>query len=97
MQETFEPSFLTKNSVYRVTSLGSKDEWLVSTGTFLGYTIIGEGVTAMNLRLDKSHKKLENNIRLIPTHMIMCIDIIEHAEDEEDISGEDEDTSRSYQ
>jgi hypothetical protein len=84
---------LTKGSKYIVTSLGSREEPLVSTGTFEGYISVGNG-GAIILELDKTHKKLAGKNRIIPVHMILAIDIIKQVKKEDE--KETESTSRSY-
>ncbi|MCD6461716.1 MAG: hypothetical protein J7L61_03130 [Thermoplasmata archaeon] len=69
---------LVEGSVLRVLSLGTREEMLVSRGVFKGYTGIGsdEGF-CMGLREDDVEF-----IRIIPTHMILAVDILEQAEEE---------------
>ncbi|MCK5562455.1 MAG: hypothetical protein KAJ51_17775 [Thermoplasmata archaeon] len=88
-----EEILLTKGSKYQITSLGSRDEPTVSTGTFIGYTAIGN-VDGICLELDKVHKKLKGKVRIIPSHIILTIDIISMAE--QDDSDDKEITERSY-
>jgi hypothetical protein len=66
---------LTEGSTYRITSIGSKEKPTVSNGTFKGYTVVGN-MEAISLELDKSHRNLKGKIRIIPSHMIMTIDIM---------------------
>ena len=84
---------LTEGSKYIVTSLGSRDEPMQSSGIFRGYITIGNG-GAICIELDKSHKKLSGKVRIIPEHMILAIDIVKVADKEEE--KEKESTSRSY-
>jgi hypothetical protein len=84
---------LKLGSKYQITSLGSKDTPMVSTGTFIGYSAMGNS-DAICLELDKSHKKLSGKIRMIPSHMIMALDILKEPKEKEK---PDEDTmERSY-
>ena len=66
---------LTEGSTYKITSIGSKEKPTVSSGTFRGYTVVGN-MDAISLELDKSHRNLKGKLRIIPTHMIMTIDIM---------------------
>jgi len=66
---------LTEGSTYKITSIGSRDKPTVSSGTFRGYTVVGN-MEAISLELDKSHKSLKGKVRIIPSHMIMTIDIM---------------------
>ena len=69
---------LTRDSHYRIKSLESRDKPLTSQGIFLGYTAIGndEGIC---LELDESHGEDKGKIRIIPTHMLVSIDVISAA------------------
>jgi hypothetical protein len=73
---------LKTGSIYQITSLGSKDNPMVTTGKFIGYAAVGNS-DAVCLELDKSHKKLAGKTRMIPTHMIMSLDIIKEVKDSE--------------
>jgi len=84
---------LTVGSKYQILSLGSKDNPITSTGTFMGYTNIGNS-DGICLELDKSHKKLKGKLRIIPSHIILTIDVISIASKDED--KDDETTERSY-
>jgi hypothetical protein len=84
---------LTEGSKYIITSLGSRDEPIKSSGTFCGYTSIGNG-GAICIELDKSHKSLSGKVRIIPSHMILTIDVVKKAKKTDE--KEKESTSRSY-
>ncbi len=75
---------LTKDSKYRIKSLESRDNPLITSGKFLGYTAIGHD-EGMAMELDDTHEDKKGHIRVVPTHTIVCIDIIEAAEKEEKI------------
>ncbi len=66
---------LKLGSKYQITSLGSKDAPIVSVGKFVGYSSMGNS-DAICIELDKSHKNLSGKIRMIPSHMIMTLDIL---------------------
>ena len=70
---------LTEGSTYKITSLGARDTPVVSSGTFKGYSVVGN-MDAICIELDKSHEKLLGKLRIIPTHMIMHIDILKAKE-----------------
>ena len=74
-EEEIEPIILTVGSQYRVKSLESRDAPLITHGKFLGYTSIGND-EGLCIELDDSHKEMKERIRVIPMHMIVCIDII---------------------
>jgi len=66
---------LTPGSRYEVRSLGAKDEPFVTRGTFRGYTQVGN-IDGLCIELDATHKELRGKVRVIPSHMVMTIDII---------------------
>ncbi len=72
---------LSEGSSYRILSIAARDHPLDTKGTFVGYTNIGsdEGIC---MELDESNGDLSGTVRVIPTHMIACIDILEAAESE---------------
>lgn len=70
---------LTVGSQYRVKSLESREHPLITHGKFLGYTPIG-GDDGLCIELDDSHKDLAGRTRVIPSHMIIAIDIIKAAD-----------------
>lgn len=73
---------LTVGSKYRVKSIESKDAPQITHGKFLGYTPIGPD-DGFCIELDESHKEMAGRIRVIPSHMIISIDIIRPAEKED--------------
>ena len=73
---------LTKESRYRIKSLESRDHPLITSGKFIGYTAIGHD-EGMAMELDETHEDKKGHIRVVPTHTIVCIDIIEAVEKEE--------------
>lgn len=66
---------LTEGSTYKITSIGTRDKPTVTNGKFKGYTVIGN-MDAVCIELDKSHRSLKGKLRIIPTHMVMTIDIV---------------------
>ena len=73
---------LTVGSRYSIKSLESRDKPLVSSGKFIGYTAIGHD-EGMAMELNESHGNEAGRVRIIPTHTIISIDIIEAAEKED--------------
>ena len=69
---------LTNGSRYVITSLGNRDKALTTSGIFRGYTVVGN-VDGVCMELDSSHVKLKGKIRVLPSHMILSIDIIDAA------------------
>jgi len=74
---------LTEGSTYKITSLGTKDQPVITCGTFKGYSVVGN-MDAICIELDKSHKELSGKLRIIPTHMIMLIDVVKAKEAKEE-------------
>jgi hypothetical protein len=71
---------LKVGSTYQIKSIGSKDEPLISTGKLKGYSILGS-MEAICIELDKSHKKLSGKIRMIPSHMILSLDVLKEVKE----------------
>ena len=85
---------LTEGSQYEIQSIGSKDKPMVTKGRFCGFTMVGNHGEAICVELDKSHKKLAGKTRVIPTHMLLSIDILKEAKPEKE--EEEDSASRSY-
>lgn len=73
---------LNVGSKFRIKSLEARDKPLVTSGTFISYTAIGhdEGIC---IELDSTHEDKVGKIRVIPTHAILSLDIIESVGKEE--------------
>lgn len=82
MKERAEAFMLVRGSKYRIVSLETREKPLVTHGTFKGYAAIGhdEGIC---IELDESHKESAGRMRILPTHMIIAIDVIESAKKED--------------
>lgn len=65
---------LAPGSVYRVTSVQTRDETLVTEGTF-------EGVTSMG-SVDAIVMAVDGDQRLIPTHAVLRLDVVEDASED---------------
>jgi hypothetical protein len=72
---------LTKGSKYRISSLESRDKTLLTSGDFLGFSMMGN-IDGIAMRLDKSHNELAGKVRIIPTHMIVSLDVVEAKKEE---------------
>ncbi|MEW5760125.1 MAG: hypothetical protein AB1779_05110 [Candidatus Thermoplasmatota archaeon] len=83
---------LTIGSKYRITSLGTKEEALISIGLFKGYIVFGN-MDGLCLELAEGEKEYIGKIRIIPSHMVLAIDIIEAVEQK---TKEEEETSARY-
>jgi hypothetical protein len=71
---------LTVGSKYRIRSLESRDKPLISQGTFKGYTAFGHD-DAICLELDDSHVDDKGKLRVIPSHMVIALDVLDVKED----------------
>ena len=72
---------LTEGSVYKITSLGARDNVLETEGMFKGFISIGVDETGLLIELSKSHGKIAGKIRIVPLHVILLIDVLDAKED----------------
>jgi len=72
---------LTKGSKYKIESLESRDRTLITTGEFLGFTMMGN-IDGIAMRMDKAHNEMAGKVRIIPSHMIVSLDVIEAKKEE---------------
>ena len=68
---------LTKGSRYRIESMETRDRPKVTKGVFRGYATIGTD-DAIVIELDDSHQELKGKLRLIPLHVVLAVDVLEH-------------------
>ena len=73
---------LTEGSVYKITSLGSRDNLIETEGTFKGFISIGVDETGLLIELSGTHGEREGNVRIVPLHVILLIDILDAKENE---------------
>lgn len=74
-----QPPPMTIGSSYHVRSLGSRDVMIETKGKFLGIVSVGT-IDGLALELDKAaHPDVAGKTRVIPTHMVLAIDVIEQA------------------
>lgn len=73
---------MTRGSTYRVTSMESRESTLTTEGTFQGVTSMGS-VDALVLEVD-------GDTRLVPTHMVVTVDVLEAASGEAFADDEDD-------
>lgn len=98
---------LTPGSRYKVTSMKTRDEPLVTEGTFKGYTMVGnidallmdvapqaKGGSKAKGKAGKEKTKPKEELRLIPAQMIISIDVLDQVEEKEE--EERTPTSRYY-
>jgi hypothetical protein len=67
---------LTKGSRYRVESMETRDKTKLTRGFFRGYAAIGSD-DAIVIELDEGHAELKGQMRLIPLHVILSVDVLE--------------------
>lgn len=78
------PPTLTMGSKYHIRSLASREAVLDTHGTFKGVVSVGT-IDALAIELDAHHhKELGGKIRVIPSHMVTSIDIVEAVHKEEE-------------
>lgn len=78
---------LTLGSKYRILSLGSREEMIETKGTFKGVVSIGT-IDAMAIELSSFHKEWAGKLRVLPSHMVLAIDIEEAAPGPEESTAE---------
>ena len=72
-----EIASLTKGSRYRIESMETRERTKVTKGVFRGYATIGTD-DAIVIELDDSHQELKGKLRLIPLHVVLAVDVLEH-------------------
>lgn len=82
-----EAFLLTPGSQYRIKSLESRDRPMETVGVFKGYAALAHD-TAVVIELDKSHGEDGGRLRLIPSHMILSIDVLRAEKEKEEKEGE---------
>jgi hypothetical protein len=73
---------LTEGSIYKITSLGGRDKPLETEGIFRGFISIGVDETGLLMELNKSHGERKGQIRIIPLHVILLVDVLSAKDDE---------------
>ena len=68
---------LTKGSRYRIESMETRERTKVTKGIFRGYATIGTD-DALVIELDDSHQELKGKLRLIPLHVVLAVDVLDH-------------------
>ncbi|MBU1158096.1 MAG: hypothetical protein KKE24_02010 [Candidatus Thermoplasmatota archaeon] len=88
MAKKDEAIVLTPGSLYRIKSLESREKPLETTGVFKGYAALAHD-TALVMEVEKiSGESKEKFMRLIPSHMVISIDVLK-AEKEEEVKDKD--------
>lgn len=55
----------------------TRERTKVTKGIFRGYATIGTD-DAVVIELDDSHQELKGKLRLIPLHVVLAVDVLEH-------------------
>lgn len=76
---------LTLGSKYHIRSLASREAVLETKGTFKGVVSVG---TIDALAISVTEGDMKGKIRVIPTHMMLSIDILEAVKEEEEAADE---------
>ena len=82
MEENKKKMELTEGSVYKITSLGSRDNLIETEGVFKGFISIGVDESGLLMELSNSHGAMAGKVRIIPLHVILLIDIVNVKENE---------------
>jgi hypothetical protein len=75
------PIHLTLGSRYRIRSLASREAVLETSGTFRGVVSVGS-IDGLAMEVDAGD--MAGKVRVIPTHMVVAIDILEAASKQEE-------------
>lgn len=81
------PVHLTLGSTYHVRSLASREAVTETRGIFRGFVSVGS-IDGIAMELDASHGELKGKMRVIPSHVVVSIDILEAAKKDEDTKDE---------
>ena len=73
---------LTEGSEYKITSLGSRDQMIETSGVFKGFISIGVDETGILMELNGSHGDMAGRARIIPLHVVLLIDVLNVKENE---------------
>ncbi|MGQ9586900.1 MAG: hypothetical protein ACUVT7_00755 [Thermoplasmata archaeon] len=87
MPKRDEAIVLTPGSLYKIKSLEARDKPMETVGIFKGYAAVAHD-TAIVMELDRSHGEDKGKLRLIPSHMIICIDVLKAEKEKEEKGAE---------
>lgn len=79
---------LTEGSQYRIRSLEAKDKPMETIGIFKGYAAVAHD-TAVVMEVESPLGKEKPMLRLIPSHMILSIDVLRAEEERKDKKDQD--------
>jgi hypothetical protein len=75
MQKRDDALVLTQGSLYKIKSLEARDKPMETVGIFKGYAAVAHD-TAIVMELNGPSVEEKGRLRLIPSHMIICIDVL---------------------
>ncbi len=78
---------LTQGSLYKIKSLESRDKPMETVGIFKGYAAIAHD-TAIVMELNGPLPEEKGRLRLIPSHMIISIDVLKAEKEKEEKEAE---------
>jgi len=78
---------LTPGSLYRIKSLEARDKPMETVGIFKGYAAIAHD-TAIAMELNGPGAEEKGRLRLIPSHMIISIDVLKAEKEKEEKESE---------
>jgi hypothetical protein len=78
---------MTPGSLYKIKSLEARDKPMETVGIFKGYAAVAHD-TAIVMELDKSSGDEKGRLRLIPSHMIISIDVMKAEKEKEEKESE---------
>ena len=73
---------ITVGSVYKITSLGARENVIETEGTFKGFISIGVDEAGLLMELSSIHGEMAGRARIVPLHVILLIDILDAKESE---------------
>ena len=73
---------LTEGSVYKITSLGGRDNPIETEGEFKGFISVGVDGTGVLVELGSKHGDSQGTTRIIPLNAILLIDVLAAKENE---------------
>jgi len=73
---------LTEGSVYKITSLGSRESTIETEGVFKGFISIGVEETGVLMELSDRHGSLCGKNRIVPLPVILLIDVLDAKEND---------------
>ncbi|MBN1677377.1 MAG: hypothetical protein JW880_02450 [Candidatus Thermoplasmatota archaeon] len=78
---------LTPGSLYKIKSLESRDKPMETVGIFKGYAALAND-TVIVMELNASHGEEKGRLRLIPSHMVISIDVLKAEREKEEKEAE---------